>query len=232
MKYFRLFLTTSAALLAAPAFAGSTQPLQVVELFTSQGCSSCPPANETITQLTVHDDILSLSYSVTYWDYLGWKDTFGKPAFTDRQRSYGKAFDGGQVYTPQIILNGAAHSSRYSLSDIRSFELGKQADVSITAKDDMLLAEIDSADETDTLRAVLVEYVPGPQSIAVKAGENRGRVLRVSNVVTNIRDLGELDADTDAPIETGQALSEGKGYALLMHDPDTKRIVAAANYLP
>jgi len=91
------------------AFAGET-PSTVVELFTSQGCSSCPPANEFVGRLSEDENILVLTYGVTYWDYLGWKDTFGDPAFTQRQREYGQAFGIGNVYTPQIVLNGSAHS--------------------------------------------------------------------------------------------------------------------------
>jgi len=96
-----LFSLSLALGVSTAALAGET-PSTVVELFTSQGCSSCPPANEFVGNLSDDKDVLVLTYGVTYWDYLGWKDTFGDPAFTQRQREYGQAFGIGNVYTPQI----------------------------------------------------------------------------------------------------------------------------------
>ena len=96
MRYYASIL---AAFLMAPVAFAAEQPRSVVELFTSQGCSSCPPANEFVASLSEDEDKLVLSYGVTYWDYLGWKDTFGDPKFTQRQRSYGKALGATNIYT-------------------------------------------------------------------------------------------------------------------------------------
>src|SRR5690349_23168075 len=85
---------------------GSAQRPVVIELFQSQGCSSCPPANANLNALSQRADLLALSFSVTYWDSLGWKDTFAKAQFTDRQYAYAHAMQGGNVYTPQIVVNG------------------------------------------------------------------------------------------------------------------------------
>ena len=93
-------------------------PNQVLELFTSQGCSSCPKANQFTRSLSDDANILTLSYSVDYWDYLGWKDTFTKPEFTKRQRHYGAHFQ-GKVYTPQMVINGTEHNARYSRSTVK-----------------------------------------------------------------------------------------------------------------
>ena len=107
MKYLSLSLATllfasvSTAVLADDSV---VKPTHVVELFTSQGCSSCPPANRFVTKLSANPDTLVLTYGVTYWDYLGWKDTFGDPEFTQRQRDYRDAFGAANIYTPQIIL--------------------------------------------------------------------------------------------------------------------------------
>ena len=81
----------------------------VVELFESQGCSDCPPANTNVNALAARSDILALNFAVTYWDQLGWKDTFAKPAYTARQWDYSNAAGRGQVATPQVIINGGAH---------------------------------------------------------------------------------------------------------------------------
>ena len=103
----------------------SDAPDTVVELFTSQGCSSCPPANKFVSSLADDPNKLVLSYGVTYWDYLGWEDTFGSPEFTKRQRVYGKAFRSGNIYTPQIVLNGSDHNSRYSKGDVAAWTLSE-----------------------------------------------------------------------------------------------------------
>lgn len=220
-------------ILAGTALAGSHQPAQVVELFTSQGCSSCPPANERVTKFANDDDILALSYSVTYWDYLGWKDTFGKPEFTKRQKIYAKAFDGSHVYTPQMVLNGAAHSSKFSKSDIHSYETQEnQPSVTLWEDGKTLKATILSPESSAAYNAVIVEYVPGPQSIAVKGGENRGRVLTLTNVVTSVKAVGAWEVSLGSDLDTEHDVNPGKAYALLLHDPETLKISAAASYVP
>ena len=82
--------------------------LTVVELFQSQGCSSCPPANANVMALSDRPDLLTLSFGVTYWDQLGWKDTFASPRYTERQWDYAHAFHRRQVFTPEVVVNGHA----------------------------------------------------------------------------------------------------------------------------
>ena len=219
MTYFKtlasaLILST----LSLPAFAGET-PGAVVELFTSQGCSSCPPANTFVGGLTEDADKLVLTYGVTYWDYLGWKDTFGDTRFTDRQREYGQAFGIGNVYTPQIILNGSAHSPRYKASDVNTMPLQAVGNVDINVKDGQLIV----TGATD--QSVLVTYLPGWQSVDVSKGENHGRTLRLANVVTDVKPLS-----ADVPLDV--SAKDGVAYAVLVHDPKTKKITNAAVYTP
>ncbi len=92
-----------------PAHAGDVrpQPKAVVELFTSQGCSSCPPADALLTSLAERGDVVALAYHVNYWDYIGWEDTFGHQAYSDRQRAYAKSWGSSRIYTPQMVINGA-----------------------------------------------------------------------------------------------------------------------------
>ncbi|HEX4270012.1 MAG TPA: DUF1223 domain-containing protein, partial [Rhizomicrobium sp.] len=96
---------TALFLAALPAWAAD-KPLTVVELFQSQGCSDCPPANANVMALSSRRDLLTLSFGVTYWDYLGWKDTFASPQYTARQWDYAHAFHHSEVYTPQVVVNG------------------------------------------------------------------------------------------------------------------------------
>ena len=225
MKYF--FLPLAALLsvsVSTAALAGDTaaKPTHVVELFTSQGCSSCPPANRFVTKLSANPDTLVLTYGVTYWDYLGWKDTFGNPEFTRRQRDYRDAFGASNIYTPQIILGGSAHSPRYSKSDVVDMGLPENdMDMSLTRDGDILTVKANTAKD---VIVDLVSYVPGEQSVDVKRGENGGRTLRVTNVVMDVQTL-DWDGET-ASIEMPQ--SENMQYAVLMHDRTNAKILDAA----
>ena len=206
--------------------AESTQPASVVELFTSQGCSSCPPANKFVGKLAEDEDKLVLSYGVTYWDYLGWKDTFGDPEFTQRQREYGKALGVSNVYTPQIVLNGSAHSPRYSRKDVESMLLPAntlEATLSVGKKGLLVTAGADSK-----AKLVIVSFTPGEQAVPVKRGENGGRTLKVANVVTDVTPIywNGKKVETKIKPEPGQA------YAALFHDFETAKIVTAAVYYP
>jgi hypothetical protein len=206
----------------------SAQPNFVLELFTSQGCSSCPPANRFVADMSQsRDDVLVLSYGVTYWDYLGWKDTFGDPRFTERQRDYGK-YLGSNNYTPQIVLNGSAHSPRYSKNDVTSMPLQKirpAAALSLNSKNELIVT-------ADTIEAghrlSLVRFQPGSQNVAVKRGENSGRTLAIENVVLDV-DVTEWRG---SPFTVMSELEAGQTYAALFHAPESKRIVTAALLSP
>lgn len=204
--------------------ASASQPDYVVELFTSQGCSSCPPANKFVAKFAQdHDDALVLSYGVTYWDYLGWEDTFGDPSFTQRQRDYGKALGAQNVYTPQMVLNGAAHSPRYSSSDITSMPLSKtrpEASVSLTANGKLRI----TSDVPSNYKLSLIRFTPGLQEVAVKRGENGGRHMKIENVVDEVQSPdwngNTLMLDTN--------LKPDQTYAVLFHEPGSVKIVTAA----
>ncbi len=204
--------------------AQSVQPDYVLELFTSQGCSSCPPANQFASKLAKsREDALVLSYGVTYWDYLGWEDTFGDSAFTQRQRDYGKALGARNVYTPQMVINGAAHSPRYSQSDIISMPLSKTRPKAsfLLMPDGKLQLQ---ADVPANYKLSLIRYTPGLQEVAVKRGENGGRTLKVENVVEEVSSPDWMGTSLllDAPSDPDQT------YAALFHEPDSVQIVTAA----
>lgn len=225
MKHF--ILAPLAFLISSSAFAAdSLQPNSVIELFTSQGCSSCPPANKFVGKLAEDKDKLVLTYGVTYWDYLGWKDTFGAPEFTQRQRDYGKALGTANVYTPQIILNGSAHSPRYSRKDVETMPLPTaKPDAHVSMGDNGLVVTADTDNEA---KLVIVAFTPGEQSVPVKRGENSGRTLRVSNVVTDITPVYWNGGKSQTKIMP----KAGQAYAALFHDFETSKIVTAAVYYP
>ena len=203
-------------------------PSSVVELFTSQGCSSCPPANKLVREIVGTQDLLALTYSVDYWDYLGWKDTLGSPTFSDRQRKYGKKQFQGQVYTPQIVLNGESHAARYKPTQLTAHKLDNTAaGVTLDKLEDGLAVKANGQE------GVLFEvrYTPGTQSVPVSRGENRGRTITLANVVTSVEKVGSWSKgdgfETVLPLP-----AKGEAVALLVQDGEGGPILTAANYIP
>nr|MBA2467204.1 DUF1223 domain-containing protein [Sphingomonas sp.] len=127
-RIIHLFAISAAALNGSAALAADVHHPVVVELFQSQGCSSCPPANANLNAIAGHPDVLALSFAVTYWNGLGWKDTFAHPAFTARQWEYSKAGGRTNVSTPQVIVNGRGvligHRRDQLLASIKRYDRG------------------------------------------------------------------------------------------------------------
>lgn len=209
------------AFLATPAMAETvSQPTKVVELFTSQGCSSCPPANAQIVEIdAARPDVLALTYGVTYWDYLGWEDTFGHKAFTKRQKAYDAAINSG-VYTPMMVVDGASHGSRVTQANLSSKAVPKS--VSFSRHSGELCVE---GDLPQGSKLALVHYEPGEHTVSVKKGENGGRTLKLANVVTSI----DYKDWAGTPICGLHAM---KGLAVLAHDAQTAEIIGAARLEP
>ncbi len=223
----KLYLIASALMLtAAPAYAGQINSNQVVELFTSQGCSSCPPSNELLKTIAAQDDVLALTYSVEYWDYLGWKDTFADPSFSKRQRDYSSAIGHGRVYTPQMVVNGVWDKPRVSKREIKGDVISGDVPKLVLHDDGMF--SISGSDDVKG-ELVFVTYVPGDQSVAVGRGENSGRTLTLTNVVTGVSKLGVYDGQEkmyDKPVRSGEA------YAVILHGAGHGPVLAAATYTP
>lgn len=234
-----LFVIT--AVLAGFAYAGTpnsrvlNNPVTVLELFTSQGCSSCPPANKFVRGITEADDgigeVLTLSYSVDYWDYLGWKDTFGKPEFSARQRTYGKQF-GGKVYTPQMVVNGAVHGSKFSETKVRAQKLAGTPQITIVADgDDLSIQILATPISKKSLSIMAVRYRPGMASIPVKRGENRGRTINLANVVQACKEIGRIKTGANFS-KILPALEEGEALVIMVQDGRGGPILGAVNYTP
>jgi hypothetical protein len=171
--------------------ADSSRTLVVVELFQSQGCSDCPPAQENLNRLADRADILALSFGVTYWDYLGWKDSFASPQFTQRQQDYSDRNHGIGVATPQYWINGrqtvlGANSLRVSqLIDEASLSGG--ASLSVVGSNLTVGAGIAPPGGADIW---LVRYDPRTIQVAIRAGENGGRTIAHRDVVRQLIRIG------------------------------------------
>lgn len=178
----------------------------VVELYTSQGCSSCPPADELLARLARRDDVIALALHVDYWDYIGWTDTFGSQTFTDRQHAYAWFAREKMVYTPQMVVNGdkekivgddaAALAQRLAAAggqDGPQLELSREgATIRIRAKATGALAE--------TALIELVRYIPSA-AIDIERGENAGRRILYTNIVTSWKTVGEWDGTTPLDLQ-------------------------------
>ena len=196
-------LLGTVALLAATATAGATddarlRPLGVVELFTSQGCNSCPPADKIFADLVAGGEVVALAYHVDYWDYLGWKDTLATRENTERQQGYARSFDNRSVYTPQAVINGRTHVNGASRGDIDAAlsgfsgaEKGLLVDVAARHEGESVIIEMAPAREGGVRNAhvVLVYYDPA-QPIVIERGENKGQTVTYWNAVTGIQTAG------------------------------------------
>ncbi len=169
----------------------------VVELFTSQGCSSCPPADKLLGQYAAQPDILALSYNVDYWDYLGWKDTLASPDNTERQRNYAQARGDGQVYTPQAVIDGRTHavgSSKTAIdAALAKYSGGLPIHLSLSSTGDAITVAIDAADPAAkaamphaTLWLVMYDK---SVSVPIGRGENGGRTVTYTDVVRKLRPI-------------------------------------------
>ncbi|MFB9149571.1 DUF1223 domain-containing protein [Roseovarius ramblicola] len=218
------------AMLAAPAPAAD-RPV-VVELFTSQGCSSCPPADGFFEQLAARDDVLALSLHVDYWDYIGWKDTFGSPAHTARQRGYAAAAGQKMVYTPQMVVNGEDHvvGSRYrDVTDVIDKHLHARdngIDVTLRREGGQVHLEARSDPPRDMPLVVqFARYMPRA-TVQIGRGENAGRTITYTNVVTELAKVAEWD--TQAPLVLEEDWPESAPLVVLLQYPDQGTIEAVA----
>ncbi|MET3889905.1 hypothetical protein ABIE41_000981 [Bosea sp. OAE506] len=209
---------------AARAQAPDLQPRAVVELFTSQGCSSCPPADALFVDLAKQPDIITLTLPVTYWDYLGWKDTLGKDSFAKRQKYYAKARGDGQVYTPQAVINGAAHvvgSDRGEIERASKQPPGGSFVAKLGVKEDngqlvVTLAPIGDAQERTA--GVWIATTTKMVTVPIARGENQGKTVAYANVVRGMTRIGDWDgrqATLTAPIAVTQG-PEVDSYVVLV----------------
>ncbi|GJJ07853.1 hypothetical protein Clacol_002059 [Clathrus columnatus] len=164
----------------------------VVELFQSQGCSSCPPANDNVIPLADDSDKLVLTYEVTYWDYLGWPDTFANKAWDQRQRDYSAAFRSKSVYTPQVIVNGVSYGVGSRQKELQTIlHDGKSAPLASSASVTVSTGQVTITGPDNSKGIVqLVLYDPQNHKVAIGGGENRGRNLPHRNIVRDLTVLG------------------------------------------
>ena len=171
--------------------------LTVVELFTSQGCSSCPPADHVLGELALEENIIALSYHVDYWDYMGWTDPFSRPENSERQRIYAQRLKQKNVYTPQMIINGTEDVVGSRPMDVaKAIMQAKTRTMPVTVEirpdAEGLLVSADSNGLPEGTYELLAVIITPTAEAYIKRGENRGKTIRYVNVVRDVKTIGHL----------------------------------------
>lgn len=216
--------------LAAPLHAETTEGV-VVELYTSQGCSSCPPADEFLSELAQADGVIALSLHVDYWDYIGWTDVFANPRFTERQKSYARAAGSRMIYTPQMIIGGAERVEG-NTPDAVVKAIGKHMawDSPVTlllSRDGGRLTISATADPPLPRGAVvqIVRYMP-EATVRIERGENAGRTVTYHNIVTSWEPVAEWAGAE--PLAMVADVPGDDGVVVILQEPGPAQILAAA----
>ncbi len=219
------------------AQAQNNEPVTVVELFTSQGCSSCPPADAFLGKLTKRKNIIPLTLPVDYWDYLGWKDTLAKKQYTNRQKFYARTRGDGQVYTPQIVINGISHavgSNQYSV-DSQIQKASKQSKetsmpISLETNDSDIWVKVGDANPNAKIKSgtIWLAHVSKNITVSIGRGENTGRTITYYNVVKKLKSIGNWSGNNiDIKLKQSDKLKE-KGFYVVFVQSDKNGLILAA----
>ena len=182
------------------ARADGTETGVVVELFTSQGCVACPPADELMARLADRNGVIALALHVDIWDYLGWRDRFAQPGFTERQKEYARAEGGRSIFTPQMIVAGNHRllgTRGMELAELLQKEGARPARVTLSLQRDGNMLHIRAEAEPPLDREVMVDlvrYTP-KATVEILGGENSGRTVTYHNIVTLWETLGGWDGN-------------------------------------
>jgi hypothetical protein len=203
----------------------------LVELFTSQGCSSCPPADETLAELADREDVLALSLHVDYWNYLGWKDTFAQSEHTRRQAEYRDKLGSRVLFTPQIVVDGTRSVPGFKRAMIeaaiaQAAATPHPASIEIGSDDGMLHAGITSR-RANRPSTIWVASYDQAATVEIDRGENAGRTFTYRNVVDKLMKVGPWQADGPELFPLPQP-GPGEGIAVWLQDDRTGRILAAS----
>jgi len=229
MKHLFLSAIAAAICLATPLAAQDT-PV-VVELYTSQGCSSCPPADKILHELAEREDVIALALHVDYWDYIGWKDPFGNAAHAERQRAYARVGHRRTIYTPEMVVQGVtdivgAKPMKLSEAIAAHAKVAPKVDLTLTRDGDELRINAKALEALDGPLTVHMLRYSALQTTEFKRGENRGNTLQYANVVEGWTVLGEWDGGS--PLRMKAAVTGDLPSVVILQQSDAGPILAAA----
>lgn len=218
-------------LVCAPLAMAAEGQKVVVELFTSQGCSSCPPADGLLTELAARDDVIALALHVDYWDYIGWADKFADPAYTTRQRSYARAAGKRMIYTPQMIIAGQddvvgnkkaavsasirRHRAATTQVQMQAIRNGNRIEIKAQALENGL----------GNMSVQIIRYTPH-EAVKIGRGENAGRTISYTNIVTSWDVVKKWNSRR--PLSLAVRVSGNEPVVVLLQGADHGPIFAAA----
>jgi hypothetical protein len=181
----------------APFSYADAEPRAVIELFTSQGCSSCPPADKLLSQFVADPSLIPISLPIDYWDYLGWKDTLADPRNSARQRAYSRVRGDREVYTPQVVVNGTLHAVgsdkdaiEAAIASSHKSGMTLSVPVTLTVADGRLLVSVPGGGDGHSLAEVWICGLLKAATVAIGRGENRGKTITYHNVARHWVKLG------------------------------------------
>jgi hypothetical protein len=214
-------LAFASALAATMSAAVAAEPVRgVVELFTSQGCSSCPPADRYLAELAKDSSLIVLSWPVDYWDYIGWKDTLASPAFTARQKAYATVRRDDQVYTPQAVIDGVTHAVGNDRDRVQE-ALDVNAKtlscvITLGDRDGKIGIDIAPKGSASASATVWLLRVLRSANVAIGRGENKGRSVSYTNVVREAIAVGEWSGGASHFDAARPKLGDGEGLVVLL----------------
>jgi hypothetical protein len=208
-----------------------SKPVVLVELYTSQGCSSCPPADEFMGELVNDPQVVALALHVDYWDYIGWKDEFAQASFTERQQGYARAIGSRTIYTPQMIVNGDDRVEGNNPEAVHSYikmHLMQPSGVELTLERDgdrLMVRAVGGDADQGPLTVNLARYIP-EQAVAIERGENAGKTVTYHNVVTDLQTLGEWSGAD--PLEVEATVTGDAPVVVFLQKGESGVVLAAA----
>jgi hypothetical protein len=225
-------LTACGSGFAATSASGVTG---VVELFTSQGCSSCPPADRLLSRIATDPSMIAVSFPIDYWDFIGWKDTLAAPEFTARQKAYAAALGEPHVYTPEAVVDGlidAVGSDRTAIDHaVKTAKQSKNTlSVPVRLREQAGVLQIDIGSGGEVAAAVYVLRIAKARTVLIERGENSGRSVTYTNVVRAIDKVGEWYGKPES-LKFAESKGDGEGYVVLVQqgsEEDPGAILAAA----
>lgn len=226
----RQTLTAFAALIAFATPAVADGPA-VVELYTSQGCSSCPPADEMLIDLAARTDVIALALHVDYWDYIGWADIFADPRFTRRQQNYARVAGAGSIYTPQMVIGGRDHVIGAKPMDVMNFVQAQNATptgarIALRRSGNRLEITGQSLRPfRDGTIVQVIRYSP-METVDIRRGENAGRSLDYANIVTEWGNVGEWSGRDNLSMSV--TISGDSPVVVIVQEPGPGAIMASA----
>jgi hypothetical protein len=213
---------------------GTSRPAVVVEFYTSQGCSSCPPADEFFAELAKDPGIIPLALHVDYWDYIGWADKFADPRHTERQKAYARKAGSTMIYTPQLIVGGldaveGSQPAQVAMLIRRHMDVDHNVSLTLERDGNAILIRASAEQAFDQpVQVQLVRYVP-EERVDIHRGENAGRTVTYHNIVTSWQVIGEWTGAIPLALS---ARASGKEPAVVILQHEGPGAIVAAAQIP